>query len=589
MNSVATNARTGNDTYRRLIGYTRPYRPRLALGIVLGAISGGSMSGLIGSAPKVLERFFGATDLTTHQVIIIASVLPVFAIVSGLGAYFATYCIQWVGARVVMDLRNAAFAKLQELSLDFYTKARSGDVFSRVINDTNVIEKSVSSAFGDLAKQPFILLGAIGVVIYMNWKLAIISLLVFPICIIPVAIFGRRIRRFGREGQKLLGDALSVLQEAVSGVRVVKAFGMEEYEKERFAKQSKGVFSRAVRVARAGAANEPIIVFISMIGLSFVLIYAHFTSMSIYNLMGFAGAMVLMYGPVKALSRINIQIQISSAAADRVFELIDSVVTVKDKPDAADFSGPVGTMRFENVSFAYGETKVLDGIDLDVKPGEFIAIVGQSGSGKTTLVNLLPRFYDVAGGRLLINGRDVRDFTIKSLRAQIGIVTQDTFLFNDTIAANIAYGHADAARDKIEAAAKQANAHDFILQQPQGYETVIGDRGVMLSGGQRQRIAIARAIHRNAPILILDEATSALDSEAERQVQAALDALMKGRTVFAIAHRLSTIVNASRILVLENGRIVEQGTHAELHAKNGAYRRLHDMQFRDAATSPTAE
>ncbi len=576
-----------NETYRRLIGHTRPYRPRLILGILLGAVSGFSMSGIVGSAPKVLEFFFGTQNLTTNQMMIFAAILPVFALVSGLCAYFATYCIQWVGARVVMDLRNAAFARLQELSLEFYTKARSGDVMSRVINDTNVIEKSVSHVLGDLAKQPFVLISAISVVIWLNWRLAIISLLVFPVCIIPITIFGRRVRRFSREGQKLLGAALSVLQEAVGGVRVVKAFGMEDYEKGRFAAQSKGVFSRSIRVARASAANEPIIVFISMAGLSLVLIYAHSTGMTIYQLLGFGGAMMLMYNPVKALSKINIQIQVSSAAADRIFELIDTPVTVTDKPDAVEFAGPVGAIGFENVSFAYGETKVLDGVHLSVKPGEFIAIVGQSGSGKTTLVNLLPRFYDVTGGRLLINGRDVRDYSLKSLRAQIGIVTQDTFLFNDTIIANIAYGHTEAAREKIEAAARQAFAHDFILQQPQGYETAIGDRGTMLSGGQRQRIAIARALLRNPPVLILDEATSALDTEAERQVQAALDALMKGRTVFAIAHRLSTIINATRILVLDQGRIVEQGTHVELLAKNGVYRRLHDLQFRD--TPPAAE
>ena len=578
----ATVPPNANDTYRRLVRHTRPYRGRLIVGFALAAISGGSMSGLVGSAPKVLERFFGSADLTTNQILLVAAILPIFAIVSGLCAFFATYCIQWVGARVVMDLRNAAFGKLQELSLDFYTKARAGDVLSRVINDTNVIEKSVSNVLGDLAKQPFILIGAIGVVIYLNWKLAIISLLVFPICIIPVTLFGRRVRRFSREGQKLLGDALSVLQEAVSGVRVVKAFGMEEYEKKRFAVQSKGVFSRAVRVARAAAANEPIIVFISMVGLSLVLIYAHHCQMTIYQLFGFAGAMVLMYNPVKALSKINVQIQTSSAAADRVFELIDMPVTVRDRANAAEFSGPVGAIRFERVSFSYGDTKVLEGIDLEVKPAQFVAIVGLSGSGKTTLVNLLPRFYDVTEGRLLVGGRDVRDYTLKSLRAQIGIVTQETFLFNDTIANNIAYGHAEAPRSAIEEAAKRAYAHDFILEQPQGYDTVVGDRGAMLSGGQRQRIAIARALLRNPPILILDEATNALDTESERLVQAALEALQTGRTVFAIAHRLSTVMHADCILVLDRGHVVESGTHAELLAKGGTYKRLHDLQFQDA-------
>ena len=566
-------------TYRRLVGFARPYRARLALGVVFGALFGGSTGGLIVGMPKVLETFFGSSELSRQQVLWMAALLPAFALLRGLGQFFSTYYIQWVGARVVMDLRNRAFGRLQELSLDFYTKARTGDVLSRVINDTSAIEKSVSNVLGDLAQQPFTLVGAIGAVVYLNWKLALISLVVFPICIIPVTLFGRRVRRFSREGQRMLGEALSVLQEAVSGVRVVKAFGMEPYEQGRFAAQSRGVFSRAIRVARAAAANEPIIVFISMIGLSAVFIYAHHTQMPWSRLLAFAAAMMAMYEPVKKLSKINVQVQQSSASADRVFELIDTAVTVKDRPGAVEFTGPVGAIHFDGVSFSYGEAGVLDRIDLDIKAGEFVAIVGLSGSGKTTLVNLLPRFYDVSSGSLRINGRDVREYTIASLRAQIGIVTQDTFLFNDTIANNIAYGLSSAPRRDIEAAAKRAYAHDFILEQPQGYDTVIGDRGAMLSGGQRQRIAIARALLRNPPILILDEATSALDTEAERQVQAALDELMSGRTVFAIAHRLSTITRATRIVVLADGRVAEQGTHDELLARNGAYRHLYDLQF----------
>lgn len=583
-NEPAMTARSAHDTYRRLIGYTRPYRARLALGVLFGALFGGSTGGLIVGGQKVLSKFLGTAQLPHDAMIWFACLLPVVALIRGLGQYFSTFFVQWTGARVVMDLRNAAFSKLQELSLDYYSKSRAGDILSRVINDTNTIEKSVSNILGDLAQQPFVLTFAITALVYLDWKLSILGLVVFPICVIPITLFGRRVRKFGREGQKMLGEALSVLQEAVSGVRVVKAFGMEEYEKQRFAKQSRGVFSRAVRVARAAAANEPIIVVISTIGLSLVCIYARSSGMSWDRLLAFAAAMMAMYEPVKKLSKINVQIQASSAAADRIFELIDTEVTVKDKSGAVEFAGDVGAIRFENVSFAYGDAKVLDGVNLDVKPGEFIAIVGLSGSGKTTLVNLLPRFYDVTAGRLLINNFDVRDYSLKSLRARIGIVTQDTFLFNDTIANNIAYGHDEAAREKIEEAARRAYAHDFIMLQPQGYDTVIGDRGTMLSGGQRQRIAIARAILRNAPVLILDEATSALDTEAERQVQAALDVLMKDRTVFAIAHRLSTIINASRILVLDQGRIVEQGTHGELLARNGHYRRLHDLQFKDSAS-----
>jgi subfamily B ATP-binding cassette protein MsbA len=354
---------------------------------------------------------------------------------------------------------------------------------------------------------------------------------------------------------------------------------MEEYEIGRFRAMCGGVFRRVMQVTRAKVAVEPIIVELGIVGVSLVLLYAWHTKMTIGDFFAFALALMMMYDPVKKLGNIHVAIQHSSAAADRIFEIVDTEISVPELPAACVFEGPVEQVAFEDVSFSYGGEPVLEGINVSVRRGQRLALVGSSGSGKTTLVSLIPRFFDVTGGRILLNGRDLREYTLKSLRAQMGLVTQDTFLFNDTVANNIGYGSPGATREQIEDAARRAHAHDFILQMPQGYETWIGERGVRLSGGQQQRLAIARAILRNPPILILDEATSALDTESERQVQAALNELMESRTVFVIAHRLSTIVHSNRILVLDHGRIAEQGSHADLLAHGGLYKRLYDLQF----------
>jgi subfamily B ATP-binding cassette protein MsbA len=479
-------------------------------------------------------------------------------------------------------LRLKTFEHLQNLSLRFYSKSRTGELISRTINDSMMIERAVSAVLGDLVKEPFVMVGLIGYLIWLDPKLSVGALVLFPICIVPVVLFGRRVRKHARHGQERLASIVSIMQEALVGMRIVKAFGMESYEVERFASECRVLFHRIMRVVAARASIEPIIVFVSIAGLSLVLLYAKWVEMPVENFLTFAIAMMMLYDPAKKLSRIHLHIQQTSAAADRIFELLDTPVLIEDSPRASDFKGPVESVAFDNVSFAYDEAPVLQAINVTVKAGERMAIVGGSGMGKTTLVNLVPRFYDVTGGRVLLNGTDVRDFTLKSLRRQIGIVTQETILFNDTVANNIAYGHADALRETIEEAARRANAHDFIVKLPKGYDSVIGERGAMLSLGQCQRIAIARAILRNPPILILDEATSALDTESERLVQAALNDLMHGRTVLAIAHRLSTIINCDKIVVVDKGQIVESGTHSELLAMNGIYRRLYDMQFDSA-------
>ena len=571
-------ARNDWELYRRLLGYTRPHWGRLAIGIVFGCLYAAANGGFLAFINKGIPKFFDAN--TPGWILVLTAVmLPVVGLIRSISDIIAKYQIRWVGSRVVMELRNALFAKLNALSLSYFVSSRTGELIARTTNDPMAVENAVSVVVEDVAKQPLTLIVAVGALIWIDPWLSLISLVLFPICIVPVSLFGRRVRRFTREAQQRVADLVSVLQEMITGVRVVKAFGMEPYETGRFEAQNTAFFRRTMKVTRANVAVEPIIVFISTLGVSLILIYVWKRGMPFSNFMTYAAALFLMYEPVKKLSRMHLQIQQAVAAADRIFEVLDTPVVVRDRPGAVEFQGRVEAISFDDVKFTYGEGVILDGVTLTVSAGQRIAIVGGSGSGKTTLVSLIPRFYDVTGGALRINGQDVRDLTLASLRRLMGIVTQDTVLFNDTVANNISYGSRTATREEIIEAAQRANAHTFIMEMPNQYETMIGDLGVRLSGGQKQRLAIARAMLRNPPIMILDEATSALDTESERLVQSALHELMSGRTVFAIAHRLSTIVDCDRIIVLDKGRIVESGRHEELLKANGQYKRLYDLQF----------
>ncbi len=564
--------------FRRLIEYAKPYKLRLVLGIVFGIVFAFSMVGLLPATREYLERVF--EDATMRNTIIMAIVMIVLGATRGLGQFLSFYFIEWVGARVVTDLRIKSFMRLQELSISYFSKSKSGDLISRVSSDAMMVQHAVSTVMKDLVSQPFVFVGALGYIFYLEWRLALAVFVFLPICLVPVTYFGKRVRSFSRESQNKLGDMVSRLHENIAGMRIVKAFGMENFEEERFDKEANNVFERLMKVAVARSINDPVMVQLSVLAICIALLYAKLTDMDMNDLIIFVAAFVILYEPIRKLSRVNLQIQQSSAAAERVFEIIDMEPDVVESPDPVELQLPIDRIEFEHVSFAYDDEEVISDVSLKVKPGQVIAFVGSSGAGKTTLVSLLPRFYDATVGRIAINGRDIRDYSIASLRRHIGLVSQETILFNDTVANNIGFGRMDASREEIEQAAKRANADDFIRALPQGYDTNIGERGNMLSGGQCQRLAIARALLRDPPLLILDEATSALDTESERQVQDALDNLMENRTVFAIAHRLSTVQHADSIVVLDQGRLIEQGTHAELFEHNGIYRYLHDLQFR---------
>ena len=548
-----------------------------------------------GISNKVLRNFISEDELKRLEdeglstLLAMCGLLMLLILFNSLATFGSMYYLQWVGQRIVMDLRVRLFSHLQKLPVAFYNASSSGDMISRAIADTQLLQNSVTNLVTDAIRQPITLLLVLGYILLAEWQLAVISVVLFPTVVVPIVLIGRRLRRISREGQRRLADLTSVMKESLDGVAVVKAFGQEAREEARFEEQCRKFFRRMVSAAKAKALNDPITHTIGGIGGIGVLVYALAVKMPIKDCVIFACAIWAMYEPIKKIGRIFMEIQQSSAPADRIFEILDTPITVKDAPGAVPVTGELNSLEFKDVEFSYGTRKVFSNLNLKIEKGESLAIVGPSGGGKTTIVGLIMRFFEPTSGTILRNGKDIRGYTIKSIRANIGLVMQDTFLFNATIAENIAYGKPDASHEEIVNAAKLAHAHEFIVEKEDGYDSMVGERGVSLSGGQKQRIAIARALLRNPSLLVLDEATSALDTESERNVQAAIEGLMGRMTMIVIAHRLSTIVKCKHVAVITGGGVAEYGTHAELLAKRGVYTRLHELQFGTAlgSSAPT--
>ena len=583
--------------YRRLFGYVKPYKWRFVVGVVFGLLFGVVNSTLPMVVAKVSTVIFNGAMLNPkmllrhremltagpriNSIALLCLLIPLVMIVRSLLSYGNAYYMNWVSNRVVMDIRNELFAKMVRHSMDFFNKIRAGFLMSRIANDTRSMQMALSTVSSDVFKQPITIIGAITALVIIDWKFTVVTLVLFPACLLPIRIFGKRARRAVQHEQDGIGQMTVTMQETFAGIRVIKSFVREEHQEKSFVRSTKQQFSNAMSMVKSMEAIGPLVETIASIGVGLALFYVYAAKLAAGQFLGLICGIFLLYDPIKTLSRLHIIMQRSIGATTKIFALLDSAPTVHDAPGAVDLRPSQGQIDFEHVTFRYvtGVTDAVQDLDLRIEPGKTYALVGPSGAGKSTILSLILRLYDPTSGAVRIDGQDLRNVTQQSLRQQIGLVTQETFLFHATIFKNIQFGRLGATPEEVYAAAETAFAHDFIMAQPKGYNTVIGDKGCLLSGGQQQRLAIARALLKDAPILLLDEATSALDSESEKQIQRALERLATGRTVIAIAHRLSTILAADQIVVMDLGRIIEIGTHAELLEKSGHYRRLYDLQF----------
>lgn len=576
--------------YFRIIHFIRPYIPRLILAGFCTMMTAAANLYVPWIVRDVIDKVFANKDMALLNLISLGIVVIFFT--RGIFYYGQSYLMNYVGESIVIDVRKLVFRKLMSLSTRFYDKNKLGTLMSYVTNDVQALQAAMVDNSIELITETCVLIGSVGAMVYLDWQLTAFTFCTFPVVLFFMDFYGKKIRKSGRRIQQASADITSILQETLASTRVVKSFVREPYEIERFDHQNRVNFDANMKSAKLMGTLSPVLEFVAALGVTAIIWFGGRNvikgEISAGSLIAFLVYAVNISNPIKRIGRVMGNIQKALAAAERVFGILDLKEEIPEKADAKPLPPVVGDVEFRDVSFEYNPGEpILKHLNFEAKPGQAVALVGPSGAGKSTIANLVPRFYDVTGGSILVDGQDIRDVTIASLREQVGIVPQETNLFNDTVYNNILYGRLDATKEEVIAAAVAANADEFIRQLPNGYETHLGDRGVNISGGQRQRIAIARAILKDPRILILDEATSALDTESERIVQEALDRLMVGRTSFVIAHRLSTIQNCSKILVLDKGEVVEAGTHDELMALHGLYAHLHDIQFREKEAMET--
>lgn len=569
--------------YRRILEFLRPYWKKLVIAMICMAFVSASSALYAYLVKNVIDDIFIKKD--AKMLLIMPVVVILIFFVKGFFFFVQDYLMGYIGQRIVTNIRNMVFSSLQKQPLSFFDKTPTGQSISRIMNDVTLVQTSINDSVTAILIDTFSIIALIGLVFYRDWKLATISFIVLPFAIYPIVSFGKKLRKVGLNTQKAAASLTSFLHETITGQRIVKAFSMETYENKRFEEENEKMFRIMMKRRKLKALSDPIMEIIGGIAIAVVIWYGGTEVVSGRstpgNFFSFLTALLLLYEPIKKLNKENHNIQQGLAAGQRVFEIIDRKPEIEDKEDAIELEKVDGVIELKTVSFKYDEKMVLKKINLKIEKNEVIALVGESGVGKSTLANLIPRFYDITKGSLTIDGIDIRDISLTSLRRNIALVSQDVILFNDSIRNNIAYG-VTPDQKRLEESASMAYAHEFIIKFAKGYDTVVGEKGARLSGGQKQRIAIARALYKNAPILILDEATSSLDAVSEIEVQRALDNLMKGRTTIIIAHRLSTIMNANRIIVLEKGMIIQEGTHNSLSEVDGPYKKLYELQFKES-------